>query len=392
MGRDRSKAREELLKRTQESNDRKDGDVFYGYFKTDQDLPLWKASVTKKDDEPHLIDIIPFYAGKNFPQVDPRHPVKEDDLVYLLETYVHQNIGPGKESIICPARNYKKPCPICEEIEYLTSKEGGSKEYEDYADIALKRRCAYNIVCYDSPKEEGKGVQIWEVSYKYGEKKIQLAAKNPRGGGVVPFADYDVGKLISFEVAADEYRTIDGHKLVDRDYVISEEIEDSVWPLDELVKIWEYNEIYEKFYGELPAGVAAKEENQEESVSRSSRGRGGVTEQEVPPPSDPAPLQRRSRAMEEPVRKDKGEGQCPCGGEYGIDIDQLTNCDDCKAYDACALKAKEIEDAAKVSKETAPAPDAGTRRANRRSRADVVEEKPADPPARTGGLRRRTRA
>jgi len=333
MGRfDREKAREALLRRTIESNERREGDASLRYFKADLDLPLWQARITKED--PHIIDIIPFVAGSKYPtKVDKRHPVNAGDYTYWLEVYAHQNVGPGKEWVVCPTRNYGMPCPICEEIDQRI-KEG--QDWEQYKDISPKRRCVYNIVCYDNPKEEAKGVQIWEVSYKYGEGPIQLAAKNTRGGGVVPFADPSVGKSVSFEVANDDYRTIQGHKLIDRDYEISEEVLDGTFVLDEIINLLPYDEIYKMFFGSAP-------EKAEDMALQKSDTEGS---------SDPLPSRRRRplAAESKPSEsKAKEENTCPHNGKFGIDIDELVGCGDCKNYDMCADEADKIEAERKVS-------------------------------------------
>uniref|UniRef100_A0A6M3M3B2 Bacteriophage T4 Gp32 single-stranded DNA-binding domain-containing protein n=1 Tax=viral metagenome TaxID=1070528 RepID=A0A6M3M3B2_9ZZZZ len=328
---DRSKAREALLKRTQESYERKDGDTSLKYFRADIEIPLWQARVTKE--EPHIIDIIPFLAGKNFTQTDRRNPIKENDYVYWLEVYIHQNIGPAKEWIVCPLRNYGKTCPICEEID---KRSAAGQEYDDYVEIALRRRCVYNIVCYDDPKEESKGVQVWEVSFKYGEKQIQLAAKAPRGGGIVPFSDPDIGKSISFEVAGDEYRTIAGHKLIDRDYTLSDNVLEQVRELDKLIVIKSYEEIFKSFFGE-------EYKASEKKVDKSKTEEADVPEPEIPPTGG-----RQRRRM---VTEEKSDNPCPANGKFGEEIDQLENCKTCKAYNGCADKAEEIEAKLKAEKE-----------------------------------------
>lgn len=310
---DRKKAKEALVKRTEESNVRREGDSSTRYLRTDIFFPQWNAKPTKS--EPHIIDIIPYIAGKNHTKTDKRNPTKEGDYTYWLEVYAHQNIGPGKEWIVCPARNYGKPCPICENIEERI-KEG--EEWDDYKDIGLKRRCVYNIVCYDG-KEEAKGVQVWEVSYKFGEGPIQLAAKNPRGGGVVPFSDPDIGQSISFEVANDTYNTHQGHKLIERKYVIPDEILNSAFVLDDLLYLRTYEDIHQVFYGEDPI----KEKVQEEDVKD---------------PEIPIERQRRQKPIDQP------KDTCPAGGTFGEDIDKLENCATCKThYNECAAKADEIE-------------------------------------------------
>jgi hypothetical protein len=307
---DRKKARDALYKRTQESNDRKDGEISSKYFRTDISIPFWKCGVTKED--PHIVDIIPFIAGDNYPQADSRNPIKEGDYVYMVECWVHTNIGPSKSMILCPAKNYGKPCPICEEIEALVD-EG--KEYDDYAQIAPKRRCVYNIVCSDSEKEFKKGVQIWEVSHKYSEKLIQSAAKAPRGGGIVPFSDPDVGKSIAFEVLNDTYRTIQGHKLVDREEPISEDILAKALVLDQLLLLHTYDEIVKIFSGSISERKEEKESAHESEV------------------------EDKSRRRREPVKKG-----CPHDHEWGVDCDNQDECEDCptETYEACGAKQDEL--------------------------------------------------
>jgi hypothetical protein len=340
MGFDRRKAKEALIKRTKDSNERKDGDTSLRYFNPDIEIPTWQSRVTK--DDPHLIDIIPFLAGENFPQVDKRNPIKKGDYVYFLEVYIHQNIGPGKEWIVCPARNYGKPCPICEEID-RRSKEG--QEYDDYAEIALKRRCVYNITCFDNPKEEAKGVQVWEVSYKYSEKPIQLAAKAPRGGGIVPFADPDVGKSISFEVANDTYNTHQGHKLVDRDYTIDDKVLDSTFTLDDLIVVKTYDEIAKIFTGEEEVEKQKAEEDVPDTVTDGTTGT------------------RKRRGAQA-----ASSNPCPAGEKYGVDIDKLEACKDCEAYNACADEYDRLEAVKKDEEEKKKKPEAtGSGRLRRRS-------------------------
>jgi hypothetical protein len=311
-GYDREKMREKLLKRTQEEYS---GGNSQRYFKLESDLPLWSPKPTK--DTPYIIDIIPYIASKNYPQIDARNPIVEGEPVYRLEIMVHQNIGSKKIWVVCPTINYGKPCPICEHIDDLVS---NGKEYDDYSSIAAKRRCAYNVLVYNG-KDDNK-VQIWEVSYKYSEKPIRLQAKSPRTGGVEPFADPDVGKSISFEVGGDEYKTIQGHKLLVRDYVIPDEILKSVYTLEDEIVVYSYDEIHKIFYPGVEDEDAENEKEKENVPSRRS-----AVSQEV--------------KKEEDVPDFKPTG-CLYKGKFGEDIDKLPECGTCKAYDNCAAEADKI--------------------------------------------------
>ncbi len=317
-GYDREKMREKLLKRTQEEYT---GGNSIRYFKADRDLQLWSPKPTK--DVPYIIDIIPYSASANYPQLDARNPIEEGEPVYRLELLAHQNIGPKKEWIVCPTANYGKPCPICEEIDILVS---NGKEYDDYASIAAKRRCSYNVVVYNG-KDDNK-VQIWEVSYKYSEKPIRLQAKSPRTGGIEPFSDPDVGKSISFEVGNDEYKTIQGHKLIARDYVIPDDILSQAYTLEDEIVVHSYDEIKKIYHPEI----------EETSTNLTSR--------------------RPSSHQEESKKEDDVQdfsaptnNNCLHKGKFGEDIDKLPECGPCKSYDTCAAEADKIAMKLKAERE-----------------------------------------
>lgn len=365
---DRRAMREELAKRTQESHERKDGDVFLKYFLSDSDLPMWKCGVTK--DDPHIIDIIPFLAGPNFPTGSSKYQIKPGTPVYVLDLYVHQNIGPGEAWIVCPAKNYGKPCPVCEDIERRKRK---GEEWDDYSDIAPKRRCVYNVICYDNKKEEDKGIQIWEVSHRYSEKAFQALAKNARTGDVISFCSPDKdGKSISFEVSDDDFRTIGGHKFLDRDYEITDDVLDQAYILDEQIALLTYKEIENLYFGEdekpepetRSRGRSREEEPEPETRGR-GRGRGREEEPEKDTETDKETrgggrLSRRTRpenedkpAEEETTKRGRGgsEGSsrkskntCPVeGGNFGLDIDMYKECEECSLYSKCADESEEIE-------------------------------------------------
>ena len=311
----REAAREQLLKRSQEVYA---GALSSRYFKTDGDLPLFLPKQTKET--PYIIDIIPYIAGNNYPVLDRAKLIRPGDYVYRLEILVHQNIGPLKEWIVCPTLNYGKPCPVCEEIDV---RQANGEEWDDFKDIAAKRRCAYNVIVYDGKNDNN--VQIWEVSHKYSEKPIRLQAKSPRTGGIEPFSDPDVGKSISFEVANDEYKTIQGHKLLAREYVIPDEILSQAYILDEEIVVLSYEEIDKIFHFKSDESESKENKKLGDSAAKSSR-RPITTEQQ-----------------EDDVPESVSKNICSGNGVFGESIDRLPNCGTCKSYDSCAVEADKIE-------------------------------------------------
>ena len=226
------KAKESLMERTKASYNTKDGGGFKTYISDDCKLPQFYC---KEGD--HCIDIIPFIAG-------PDHPnVEEGNAAYNIDVWAHTYVGPNKRSVLCPARNFDKKCPICEAAEKLQNTEG----YDEQALKALfpKRRVVYYIVCYDNPKEEAKGVQVWESSHYTTEANIIAVSRNRRTGGYDAFADPDNGKTIEFEKKGKGVMTrFEGYKLLDRDEPISDEILDQASiPLDEFLEMLSYEEI-----------------------------------------------------------------------------------------------------------------------------------------------------
>lgn len=235
-----------LLKRTEEAHQRINEYGKFGRFyaaKGEKPLKIWKC----KEGE-HILDIIPFLAGPN------HHQVREGEPTYLLDIWVHQKVGMDENDVVCLARNYNEPCPIC---EYINAQRL-NKDLDEESERALKamnpkRRCLYNIVCYDSTREESRGVQLWEVAHFLFEKKILSVARNPRGGGFVPFSSPDNGKSIYFEregsgITNTQYL---GHKFIERQSAVTDKLLEEAYVLDELVIKLPYDKIKEALLGGL---------------------------------------------------------------------------------------------------------------------------------------------
>lgn len=250
-----------LLQRTEEAHQRINEYGKFGRFYTargEKPLKAWKC----KEGE-HIIDIIPFLAGS------VHHQVREGEPTYLLDIWVHQKVGMDENDVVCLARNYNEACPICEYINAQRLKKGLTEEDEDaFKSLNPKRRCLYNIVCYDSTREEDRGVQLWEVAHFLFEKKILSVARNPRGGGFVPFSSPDTGKSIYFEregsgITNTQYL---GHKFIERQNRVSDEILEDAYVLDELIIKLSYDEIKEALLG----GLSKPEKDHGKSVEGDS--------------------------------------------------------------------------------------------------------------------------
>jgi hypothetical protein len=363
--RSRKSLQQDLLKRSQESYDKKDDSGRYGtFFKAKSELgdkEFWKCGEGE-----HQIDIIPWIAGSNYPSKS--YDIKEGDIAIVLDIWIHYNVGPNEDSVVCPARNYGKPCPICEHINEIRKRDDLDEDEikERTKEKTPKRRSIYQIVCYDSNDEENKGVQIWDVAHFFMERHLTELSQKPKRGGFIAYADPDEGKQVYFKRKGQgqfntEYMA---HQFLDREYIIDDAILDSTISLDEAVVVLSYNELKRKYWGseDVPAtGPTEEEEEQEQPKTTRPARKPPVTDEDVkagavtgdpdiePEQQEAEQPRRRVRKpaqKEEDKKEDKQEqdNQCPAGGVFGVDIDKpLPECDDCKVWDDCAREAERLE-------------------------------------------------
>lgn len=285
------------------------------YLKKGLKIQKWNAKVGE-----HLINIIPYIAGSDCPNQD------EGYATHVLDIWVHQRVGPSGTSHLCLAKNFKKPCPLCD-LQREMRKDGGFSE-DDIKALQPKRRTLYNIVCLDTLEEERKGVQIWEVSFHFMEKHLANLAKTPKGGGFIPFQDPDTGKSISWAIESKggSNREYVGHRFVDRDSEVTDEQLDDAQTLDQIVHIPSFEElkkVVDGVRGDMGGHEGHEEEQQEEKPRRSRRepepepdheedlgqedDGEGPWEEEPEPPKKPAPRKPIRRPEPEPEPDDDPE-------------------------------------------------------------------------------------
>jgi hypothetical protein len=371
--------RDKLRTRTQESASKADDTGrFSNIFRPDIRVPLWNCGEGQ-----HVIDILPYVVGNNyptrtFPDVQPNDPH------YVLDIWVHRGIGVNEDSFVCPARNYDLPCPICEHIAELRrlvdpDADENDPEFGDtitlIKTISPKRRTIYNVLVWDSDKEIAKGVQVWEIAHFFMEKNLTAIAERPtRGGasvgGFINFSDPWDGKSIIFRREGKGKTTsFLGHSFEDRPEPVPDEYnalnegnEGATFCLDEIVVIPEYNTLYEAYYGKPYTGEQTVAQRVEQPAPVASRGRpatrpqtttqaaaaptgnrtgrtpvqsGSTRQTEAPAQPASRPRQRPAAAAPEPEPVD-GDLVCPAGGTFGQDVDQYEQCSTCEIWDDCA--------------------------------------------------------
>jgi len=247
-----SKLKERLKKGQERSSGRQKN-----IFSEGQDIATWRPK-----DGSHIIDIIPYYAGK-YDSI-----VGEGDPTYSYEYWVHKNVGPNDSWYLCNTEMFNKPCPICEHRQKL--REDGADE-EVWKKLFPKRRNLYNVMCFDRG-EEDKGVRVWDASFHYFEKHVMALSKKPGRGGKadksIDFADPYEGKSINFTIepakGKDDFPKFLGHAFDDRDYEIDDDILDDAVILDEITHRPTYDEVSLAYWGE--SGPDKKREKKKRDV------------------------------------------------------------------------------------------------------------------------------
>jgi hypothetical protein len=349
MAVDREKMREDLYGETKHSHDTKDDT---GRFKDifRDDLPSgatkWKATEGE-----HIIDLIPFQAGQFLVDSVLQPKVRAiGDYTYKLDLYVHNKVGPGQSDEVCPAMVFEKPCPICEFRNLLFDKEKLTETEQKLLDANRPiRRCAYNIYCKDSQKEMDKGVQIWLIAHWFFENHIAEISQLPHGGGFILFSHVDEGKSIMFKrkgTGRDNTSYL-GHRFLDRD-PLDDSLLAKAHPLDTLVRVLSYEELFKKFFQveyngqavtlDLITGVPAPTEEKPEPASTPA--------EESPPPSVEEPPPPETTTQDP-------DNKCRLGHVFGTDLEKFPgDCGRCAVWDDCADESDKLKKEAGTSKPT----------------------------------------
>lgn len=223
----------------------------------------------------HLIDIIPFFAGPDFPLDSDLVPiVEEGEMTYKLELFVHMNVGNMNKPYVCPFENFGKPCPICEFIK------ANKLDKEDWKALVPKHRVFYLVWIHDNSEEgkenEKKGVMLWEVAGFFMEEKLEEISALPEGGGFEHFWHPDTGKKIAWTRKGTKNTEYLGHRFIDRQSPIPEKILNQGFAIDSVIDMYpEYDLIEKEFKGTLKKMkllVTDEEEDTEDTPFNHSTG------------------------------------------------------------------------------------------------------------------------
>ena len=296
------------------------------------------------------IDIVPYEILSEKHPLVAKNKAKIGSYDYTLDIWVHRNVGAVGIDCVCLAKNYSKPCPLC---EYATERvKQFGREDKEYLQMKAKRRVVYNVV--DAMKEKVE-ILVFEVSHFLFEKELIEKAKyegNRRGiGPYLDFADPENGYTIEFRTSVVSYEGREALRYKDfvfnkrENFQITEELMRKAISFDKYIVLRDYNELMGILTGnDLPIEneeKEMKEENEEEGrIFTRKRVRRNIEEdkaddkveekrEEEVSDRKPVPQRKTRKSKETNVEK------CPYGLVFGRDCDEYDVCDDCKVWKQC---------------------------------------------------------
>lgn len=303
------------------------------------------------------INIIPYtISSKNHPLVKSGD-MEIGDLDYVMDIWLHKNVGPGQAAVVCLKKNYAKACPICEKAEEF-KKKGKQKEYEE---LKPSRRAYYNIQDIKNPDT----IQVFDVSqYLFEKELIEEARTCSDDGDMVDFADPETGKTVIFRASTasfggHDYLEYKSFQFNDREDEIEEEIIEAAVPFDALLKVLSYEDIEKILYGqddeddsddEKPAKKnKAKDDDDDEPEKKPAKKKSADDDDDEPTPpknkkknteEDDAPAEKKADKKKD-AEDDKPAGpKCPNKHTFGTDCDDFEECNDCDLWDKCVKAQK----------------------------------------------------
>jgi hypothetical protein len=306
---------------------------------------IYKPEISERGkDIINKIDILPFsVTTNNLKEILP------GDFTYCADLGVHRKMGATQnDTFLCTEYMYGEICPVCEERRALKNKGISGTALTDNP-LGTKRRCIYNVVDLNVPKEK-RNIQIFEEIHYWFEKKL-LEATAFGNGKFEAFWDPEFGCSVEFVVTASN--TSAGKNL---NYTInfcerkepakySEKIMQETYPLDKMLIHPSYEDVKNAFYsigtGDTPEEAEPvkntdQNEQREELPTRDINDdlrRPSFDEEEpvrgVSGPENPPVQSRRLSRRRNKEEEVEENNKCPYGHVFGRDNELKQECSTC---------------------------------------------------------------
>ena len=334
------------------------------------------------------LDIMPYVVKvNNHPDKDEEYGIAvPGELWYKRPYWLHRNIGPDNQSIVCPSSIGQK-CPICEYRAQLL-KDGADWNDDSVKALKPSMRNLY-VVIPKGNKKYDEVPYIWDISqFLFQAKLNEEIGENEE---YESFPDLEEGLTLQIRFSEESFgqnKFADTSRIdfIERKKPYKESILDTIPCLDDLIDIPSYKTVEAMFFGGMDKDEAEDEED-EKPVKKAPRKPAPVEEDDEeeeddvpfdaddeeeeddvpfdaddeeeeddvpfdaddeeeeeeeeedtpPPPKRTKASEKTTRSKKAPAKSEK-EGtkkKCPHGHTFGKDNEEYDECDDCKVWEAC---------------------------------------------------------
>jgi len=299
------------------------------------------------------LDILPYEVTTE------THPDRDDEyeiavpgsLWYKRPYWIHRNIGPNDEVVVCPSSN-KQKCPICEYRAQLL-RDGADWSDDSVRSLKASMRNLY-VVVPKNHKNYDEKVHIWDISQFLFQDKLNEEVQENEEHETFPDLEEGYTLRIRFseqQLGNNKFAETSRIDFIDRDEGYDESILDEVPDLDDVLVIPSYKAVEAMFLGGMSPEEIDDSEDEEideddvpeledEDEEQEAEEEEQEAEEEKPKRS------RRSVKKEEKEAKEKGKKKdqrasskkskgCPHGHAFGEDCDEHDECDECDKWEDC---------------------------------------------------------
>jgi len=296
-----------------------------------------KFGINVERGQTKTIDILPFIITQNWyknlrSKSGSLTGLEVGDWDYKLEVPVHGDVGDSHDMFICLQQAFGKPCCLCDELYAEWDKEKGEQDKAKINSLMTSWRCFYNVYDYDG---KSGGIELgFNIAYKNFEEMLQDAVDSDPDG-LVTFWDLEDGRSIQYKTKEKKFDKNTYHEAHSITFLerekYGEDILEKTHSLDAMLIIPTPDDVARAHYGldeeetQQPQEERASEPRQ---INRSRPGgAGGGGEQKA----------------QEQIKEETPAGECPAGGTFGKDCNQLKACESCDEdlFKSCAQAAEE---------------------------------------------------
>jgi hypothetical protein len=217
----------------------------YGHLLLPKDIKVFNPKPGSKV----LLDFLPYeVTDAKHPDRNPEQDVAMPGSLWYKRPYkLHRNVGADNDSAVCPT-SIKKPCPICEHRS-VRSKAGADKE--ELKAMNASQRNLYVVVPLGE-KDYDEKPHIMDIAQFLFQDLLNEELQENEDNEVFP--DLEEGKSVKIRfdsttiAGSKAFATADRIDFIERESQYKESILTKVPNLDEVLKIYSYEELSAKWF------------------------------------------------------------------------------------------------------------------------------------------------